>query len=68
MMSEDGASTPIPLATGKSLKWLGQDVYVAYVEGSYLTNPKWGRKWRKGQINIDIRIVLYYNSCKIFIK
>ena len=54
MMSEDGITTPIPLATGKSLKWLGQDVYVAYTEGSYLTNPKWGKKWRKGQINIKV--------------
>ena len=55
MMSEDGVTTPIPVATGKSLKWLGQDVYIAKIEGSYLTNPKWGNKWRKGQINIGIK-------------
>lgn len=55
MMSENGVSTPIPLATGKTAKWLNQDIYIAYTTGSYLTNPKWGKKWRKGRIDISIK-------------
>lgn len=54
MMPEDGASTPIPLSTGKALKWLNADVYVAYSTGSYFTKPKWGKKFRSGKITIDI--------------
>jgi hypothetical protein len=54
MMTEDGTSTPIPLATGKALKWLNADIYVAYSKGSYFTKPKWGKKFRKGKITIDI--------------
>ena len=55
MMSENGLATPIPKATGKTAKWLGHDVYVAYITGSYLSNPKWSNKWRKGKINISIK-------------
>lgn len=55
MMTENGVTTPIPLATGKTAKWLNQDVYIAYTKGSYLTNPKWGKKWRKGRIDLSIK-------------
>ena len=55
MMSENGVTTPIPQATGKTAKWLNHDVYVAYITGSYLSNPKWGKKWRKGQMNLSIK-------------
>ena len=55
MMSENGVTTPIPKATGKTAKWLGHDVYVAYITGSYLSNPKWGNKWRKGKMNLSIK-------------
>ncbi len=54
LMTESGTSTPIPLATGHALKWLGADVYVAKVKGTYLTSPKWAKKKRKGRITIDI--------------
>ena len=55
MMTENGITTPIPKATGKMVKWLNHDVYVACIKGSYLTNPKWGKKWRKGQINLSLK-------------
>lgn len=55
MMTENGVSTPIPQATGKTAKWLNHDVYIAYITGSYLSNPKWGNKWRKGQMNLSIK-------------
>jgi 1-acyl-sn-glycerol-3-phosphate acyltransferase len=54
LMSENGVSTPIPPSTGKFLKWLGHDVYVAKTTGSYLTSPKWSKIKRKGRINLDI--------------
>lgn len=54
LMTENGVSTPIPVSTAKFLKWLDVDVYVAYTEGSYLTNPKWGKGFRKGEITLDI--------------
>lgn len=55
LMSDNGISTYIPKGTGKLLKWLNCDVYLAKTEGSYLTNPKWGRcGFRKGKITLDI--------------
>lgn len=54
LMTESGASTPIPLATAKVLKWFKSDVYVARLNGTYLTNPKWSNVKRKGEITIEI--------------
>lgn len=54
LMPENGICTPIPKATGKALKWLNADVYVAKSNGSYLTNPKWSKKWRKGETTLSI--------------
>lgn len=54
LMPENGICTPIPKATGKALKWLNQDVYVAKSNGSYLTNPKWSSKWRKGKTTLSV--------------
>ncbi len=54
LMTESGASTPIPLATAKVLKWFNADVYVARVNGTYLTNPKWARVKRKGEITLEL--------------
>ena len=54
LMTESGASTPIPLATAKVLKWFMADVYVARINGTYLTNPKWARVKRKGEITVEI--------------
>lgn len=54
LMTESGTSTPIPLATAKVLKWFKADVYVARVNGTYLTNPKWARVKRKGQISMEL--------------
>ncbi|MBO5711794.1 MAG: 1-acyl-sn-glycerol-3-phosphate acyltransferase [Acholeplasmatales bacterium] len=54
LMSESGITTPIPQGTGKYLKWLNIDVFVAYTEGSYLTNPKWSKIKRKGEVTLNI--------------
>lgn len=54
LMSDNGISTPMASSTGKFLKWLDRDVYVAYSTGSYLTNPKWSKIKRKGRIELDI--------------
>ncbi|MBO5927026.1 MAG: 1-acyl-sn-glycerol-3-phosphate acyltransferase [Clostridia bacterium] len=54
LMPENGYTTPIPKATGKALKWLNKDVYVAISRGSYLTNPKWSKKWRKGKTTLSV--------------
>lgn len=54
LMTESGASTPIPLATAKVLKWFKADIYVARVNGTYLTNPKWAKVKRKGEITIEL--------------
>ena len=54
LMTESGASTPIPLATAKVLKWFKADVYVARVNGTYLTNPKWAKVKRKGKITMEL--------------
>lgn len=54
LMTESGMSTPIPQATGKSLKWFDADVYVAKVRGTYLSQPKWSRKLRRGRLSLDV--------------
>ena len=54
LMTESGTSTPIPLATAKVLKWFKADVYVARVNGTYLTNPKWAKVKRRGKITIEL--------------
>lgn len=54
LMTESGTSTPIPIATAKVLKWFKADIYVARVNGTYLTNPKWAKVKRKGEITIEI--------------
>lgn len=54
LMTENGVGTPIPAATGKSLKWFNRDVYIIDIKGSYLTNPKWGKGWRKGKIRLSL--------------
>lgn len=54
LMTESGASTPIPIATAKVLKWFKADVYVARVNGTYLTNPKWAKVKRKGKITMEL--------------
>ncbi len=54
LMCEDGLSTPIPEATYKFLKWLGVDVYVARVQGTYFVMPKWAGGFRPGRTSIDI--------------
>lgn len=54
LMTEHGASTPIPLSTAKFLKWLKSDVYVANIKGTFLSKPKWTKQRRKGQCLLDI--------------
>ena len=54
LMSEDGCSTPIPATTYKFLKFLGVDVYVAKVTGTYFTMPKWAKNKRPGRTYLDI--------------
>lgn len=54
LMTANGMNTPMPDSTGKVLKWFNQDVYVAHLRGSYLTNPKWGKGLRKGQIRLNL--------------
>ncbi len=54
LMSEDGLSTPIPCTTYAFLKWLGADVYVARISGSYFCTPKWSSKIRPGRTYLDI--------------
>ena len=54
LMCEDGLSTPIPSATYKFLKWLGADVYVARIRGSYFVMPKWTKGFRPGRTSMDI--------------
>ena len=53
LMTENGLSTDPGISIGKLLKFLKTDVYVCYTEGSYLTQPKWSKVRRKGQITID---------------
>ena len=52
LMSENGASDPVPIATSKFLKMMNADVYVCYSKGSYLTKPKWSKVRRKGKIDV----------------
>lgn len=58
LMSENGNSTPIPKGTAKAVKWFNVDVYVAITQGSYLTKPKWGKKYRRGKIKMSITKLL----------
>ncbi|MBR3974208.1 MAG: 1-acyl-sn-glycerol-3-phosphate acyltransferase [Oscillospiraceae bacterium] len=54
LMCEDGISTPIPAATYKLLKWLGVDVYMAKISGTYFAMPKWTSGFRPGKTTLDI--------------
>lgn len=54
LMCEDGLSTPIPTATYKFLKWLGVDIYVAKVSGTYFAMPKWTSGIRPGRTYMDV--------------
>ncbi len=54
LMCEDGLSTPIPAATGKLLKWLGVDVYMAKIRGTYFAMPKWSTGFRPGKTTLDV--------------
>ena len=54
LMSEQGLATPIPESTGKFIKWLNQDVYVAKIKGTYLSKPKWSKVWRKGRATLEV--------------
>ncbi len=54
LMTANGIATPVPEATGKFIKWLNADVYLAKTTGSYFTNPKWGKGIRKGKITLNI--------------
>ncbi len=54
LMTESGASTPIPTATGKVAKWFDADIYIAKITGTYLMKPKWANKKRRGKATLDI--------------
>lgn len=54
LMTESGASTPIPLGTGRVLKWFDADVYVSKVSGTYLSSPKWSKVRRRGRGTLDV--------------
>ncbi len=54
LMCEDGLSTPIPGATYKFLKWLGVDIYVARISGTYFAMPKWASGFRPGRTHLDV--------------
>ena len=54
LMAENGLSTDPGKSIAKLLKLLKTDVYVCYSEGSYLTQPKWSKVRRKGQITVDV--------------
>lgn len=54
LMTESGASTPIPLATGRVLKWFDADIYVSKVSGTYLSSPKWARVSRRGRGSLEV--------------
>lgn len=54
LMCEDGLPTPTPTATYKFLKWLGADVYVARITGSYFVAPKWSPTMHPGRTYMDI--------------
>ena len=54
LMAEIGTPTPIPKATGKTVKWLDADVYIAKVSGTYLTNPKWAKVKRRGKTFLNV--------------
>ena len=54
LMTEDGASTPIPEATYKLVRKLGVNTYVAKSSGMYFVHPKWTSGIRKGHTTLDI--------------
>lgn len=64
LMSENGVSTAIPKASGKLLKWLDSDVYVAHISGTYLTSPKWSDTRRKGKVKLSITKLLSAEEIK----
>lgn len=53
LCSADGATTTLPYATGKFVKYLGVDVYIIKTNGMYLSNPKWSKIFRRGRVETD---------------
>ncbi len=54
LMAEIGLPTPIPKATGKTVKWFDADIYVGKVSGTYLSNPKWAKIKRRGKVTLNV--------------
>lgn len=55
LMSDDGTSTPLPVATYSFLKWMKADIYMAKTIGTYFSMPKWRKGgMRGGRTYIDI--------------
>lgn len=55
LMSDDGTSTPLPVATYSFLKWMKADIYMAKTIGTYFSMPKWRKGgMRSGRTYIDI--------------
>ncbi|HOV69121.1 MAG TPA: lysophospholipid acyltransferase family protein [Clostridia bacterium] len=48
--SFNGAPFPIPESTGKLVKRLVVPLILYRIEGGYMSNPRWGRKMRRGLI------------------
>ncbi len=53
LMCEDGLANPAPKSTASFLRWLGVDVYMAKITGSYFVMPKWSSVKRPGKTIID---------------
>jgi 1-acyl-sn-glycerol-3-phosphate acyltransferase len=50
--SWDGYGLPIVKATDKLVKSLKIPVYIAQIRGAYFTWPRWGRRFRRGEVRI----------------
>ncbi|MDA3847214.1 MAG: hypothetical protein PF505_11835, partial [Vallitaleaceae bacterium] len=60
----DGSTDEIIRSTAKLIRLLKIPVYTIFYEGGYLSKPRWGQYFRKGQMLIQIKLFLSNEQIK----
>lgn len=60
----DGQTDEIIYSTAKLVKFLKIPVYVSYFKGGYLSKPRWSKTFRKGIMEVDIKLAFTSDELK----
>ncbi len=59
----DGNTHGIDSAIGKLIARSGVQVYCALIQGAYCAHPRWGKRPRRGRIDISIIPIVHSDTC-----